>query len=78
VPAITPSSWGTPAHHAKPIGTEGGERIGAESPTGICIPAAHAQRGNVIAAGTGLIVLIKRWHRLDHGRIEHDELAAGR
>jgi hypothetical protein len=40
--------------------------------------AHHAQRGNVIAAGTGVIVLIKRWHRLDHDRIEHNELDAGR
>ena len=40
---------------------------------------AHgAQRGNVIAAGAGLVVFIKRWYRLDQGRVEFNELDAGR
>ena len=40
--------------------------------------AHHAQRGDVIAAGAGLVVFIERRHRLDHGRVESDELDAGR
>ena len=40
--------------------------------------AHHAQRGDVIAAGAGLVVLIESWYRLDQGPVECDELNAGR
>jgi hypothetical protein len=40
--------------------------------------AHHAQRGDVIAAGAGLVVFIEGWYRLDHGRVEFNELDAGR
>jgi hypothetical protein len=40
--------------------------------------AHHAQRGDVIAAGAGLVVFIERWCRLDHGRVEFNELDTGR
>jgi hypothetical protein len=40
--------------------------------------AHHAQRGDVIAAGAGLVVFIERWSRLDQGRVEFNELDTGR
>src|SRR4051794_9250335 len=40
--------------------------------------AHHAQRGDVIAAGAGFVVFIEGWYRLDHGRVELDELDTGR
>jgi hypothetical protein len=40
--------------------------------------AHSAQRGDVIAAGAGLVVFIERWYRLDQGRVECTELDAGR
>jgi hypothetical protein len=40
--------------------------------------AHHAQRGDVIAAGASLIVFIERWYRLDHSRVELNELDARR
>jgi hypothetical protein len=40
--------------------------------------AHSAQRGDVIAAGAGLVVFIERWYRLDQGGVEFNELHAGR
>jgi hypothetical protein len=39
--------------------------------------AHSAERRDVIAAGAGLVVFIKRWYRLDQGRVEFNELDAG-